>query len=343
MSVVYELDPLGDSRWAKLVEVHPRASAFHTVAWLQALRRTYGYEPFVLTTCTPGSVLTNGVVFCRIHSCLTGSRLVSLPFCDHCEPLVNDSEFQSIAGHVQSMCDLTEYKYIEIRGQTGRPPSDFGFEPSATFWLHKLNLGPSIEALWAGLHPSCIKRQIRRGERIPLSCDSGLSETLLAKFYDLHLGTRARHGVPPQPLEWFRNLMCEFGDRLRIWIALKDRKPVAGILTLSHQRKLIYKYAAADPSYHQLPGSVVLLWHVMQNAKSGGQLEFDLGRTDCNQLGLIAFKDRWGTQRSRLRYQRYPASATQVSLGRQLANAVIRHMPPGVLKVAGTVLYRHIG
>jgi len=81
---VYTLDPLQDSRWAELIARHPQASVFHTMAWLQTLRRTYGYQPTVFTTTGPESALDNGIVFCQVRSWLTGRRLVSLPFSDHC-------------------------------------------------------------------------------------------------------------------------------------------------------------------------------------------------------------------------------------------------------------------
>ena len=87
-AVCYEIDPLRDERWASLVESHPHASVFHSNNWLKALRSVYGYEPVVMTTCPPGARLTNGLVFCRVNSWLTGRRLVSLPFSDHCEPLI---------------------------------------------------------------------------------------------------------------------------------------------------------------------------------------------------------------------------------------------------------------
>ena len=85
---VHQIDPLQDPRWAELLQAHPQASIFHTPGWLESLQRTYGYEPLVLTTSPPGSALTNGVVFCRVKSWLTGERLVSVPFADHCQPLV---------------------------------------------------------------------------------------------------------------------------------------------------------------------------------------------------------------------------------------------------------------
>src|SRR5215813_14037054 len=88
----YIINPLTDPRWGEFTDRHPRASAFHCRGWLQALARTYGYEPFVLTTTPPDEPLKNGIVLCRISSWITGRRLVSLPFADHCEPLLDHPE-----------------------------------------------------------------------------------------------------------------------------------------------------------------------------------------------------------------------------------------------------------
>ena len=47
---VYEIDPLRDSRWSEFLRIHHRASVFHTVSWLNALKSAYQYEPVVVTT-----------------------------------------------------------------------------------------------------------------------------------------------------------------------------------------------------------------------------------------------------------------------------------------------------
>ena len=54
------------------------------------------------------------------------------------------------------------------------------------------------------------------------------------------------------------------------------------------------------------------MWKAIQEAKNDQLDEFDMGRSDCDNPGLIAFKDRWGAARSTLSYLRYPL--------RQLAN-----------------------
>jgi hypothetical protein len=65
-TVAFRIDPLKDRRWDELVWRHPRASVFHSSAWLKALSRTYGYTPVAYTTSVPGQELKNGMVFCRV-------------------------------------------------------------------------------------------------------------------------------------------------------------------------------------------------------------------------------------------------------------------------------------
>src|SRR5258707_1083082 len=87
---VFTLDLLTDRRWKEFVDWHPRSSMFHSVAWLKALQQTYGYRPIVYTTTPADQPMKNGMVFCDVNSWLTGQRLVSLPFSDHCEPLIDN-------------------------------------------------------------------------------------------------------------------------------------------------------------------------------------------------------------------------------------------------------------
>ncbi len=87
---IQSINPLSDNRWDDQVGRRPQASAFHQRGWLEALARTYGYEPLVLTSAPGGEALNDGVVLCRVSSWITGTRFVSLPFADHCEPLLGD-------------------------------------------------------------------------------------------------------------------------------------------------------------------------------------------------------------------------------------------------------------
>ncbi len=344
---IREIDPIHDPAWLDLVERHPRASVFHTPGWLGALRRTYGYEPVALTTSPPAQELANGVVFCRVSSWVTGCRIVSVPFTDHCEPLVDDGkQLRCILEAAHGEWNGDGWKYIEIR------PTDFdlsGFpdlSKSQTFCFHRLDLLPSLEELLRGFHKDCVRRKIQRAEREGLVYEEGRSEALLEKFYRLLVLTRQRHLLLPPPLAWFRNLIACMGDTLKIRLACKDGQPVASILTLSYKATLVYKYGCSDRRFSELGGTQLLFWKAIQEAKRNGLRELDMGRSDWDNLGLIRFKNRWGAARSTLTYWRYGSVATEfanIGWSAQIARLICGHMPHDLLTRAGSILYRHVG
>ncbi len=160
---VYTIDPTKDERWDALLQKHTEASVFHTGGWLEALRQTYGYKPVAFTTSPPGNPLTNALPLCQISSLVNGKRLVSLPFSDHCEPLVDNSEeLAGLLTYLQGKVDREKWSYIEIRPSNPRLPALPGFRESGTFFFHKLDLRPSLDAIFHAFHKDCVQRKIQR-------------------------------------------------------------------------------------------------------------------------------------------------------------------------------------
>lgn len=357
------IDPLADGRWDGLVERHPLGSVFHLPGWLDALKRTYGYRPLALTT-DAGEHLKDGLVFCGVRG-LLGARLVSLPFSDHCEPLVNDPEnLTAMMEFLRSEVEQGRCRSFELRPKSDIAAAGEGvarvFRPAesgqldavaravrpASYALHALDLSRPVDEIFSAFHPSHTQRAIRRAEREALEYEAGRSDELLSSFYHLLRLTRRRHGLPPQPVSWFRNLASCLGGKLTVHQASKDGQPIASILTLSFKKTMVYKYGGSDAKYHVLGAMPFLFWRAVQDAKTRGVEELDLGRSDLDQPGLIAFKEHLGAARSTLSYYTYPTSATRWSrdgLASRATRRVISHLPDRVLDLAGRVLYRYFG
>ena len=365
---VYTIDPLRDLRWDRFLERHPRASVFHTPSWLEALRRTYGYEPVAYTTTPPGIELTNGMVLCRVYSPITGRRLVSLPFSDHCEPLVeHPEELESLIHSLEADRISERWKYFELRPRTALAVPPQGLEPASGYYLHIVDLTPESDVIFRRLHKNSTQQQIRRAEREGLVCEEGQSEALLDTFYQLLLRTRRRQYLPPHPRAWFRSLVDCLGDKIKLRIASKTGQAIASIITISFKETLVYKYGCSDERFHNLGGIQFLLWNALQEGKKNGAREFDFGRSDYANTGLITFKDRWSGLRSQLTYWRYPArSAAAITPGRRtntakgmspyipdslpiaiwrtkIAKRIFYYIPDSLLVAAGELFYKHIG
>jgi CelD/BcsL family acetyltransferase involved in cellulose biosynthesis len=349
---VHCFEPLKDARWDAFVEQHPQASVFHTSAWLEALRRTYGYQPVAYTTSAPTGALENAVVFCRVDSWLTGCRLVSLPFSDHCEPLIEAEDAPAVMAEVVSReLERSRARYIELRPLVPIPLGKQFRSAEISYAFHKLDLRPDSSTLFRNFHESSIQRKIRRSEREGLTCREGCDEGLLDTFYKLFEMNRRRHRVPPQPREWFINLVKCFGADLKIRVASKGDQAVAAMITLRSKDTLVYKYGCSDPRFNNLGSMPFLYWQAIREAKSAGLSFFDLGRTDADQQGLITFKNRWGATQSVLTYVRYGVVGNSshyfdlyaTNWKPRAAKYVLSKLPAGVFSTIGRILYRHVG
>ena len=343
---IENLDPLIDPRWDQLVASHPSASVFHTSGWLRALAKTYGFRPVAITTTGTSNQLSDGTVFCEIRSWITGARLISLPFSDHCQPLLNkDGDTQELLKWMEASCAGGRFKYAELR------PTAWAMDPDSTlvatepFWLHTLDLAPSIDSIFRKLHKSCFQRRIRHAEHERLTYERGSSEQLVDEFYKLLVMTRRRHMLLPQPREWFENIVTELRPNAEIRIARKDGSPIAAILTLRHRNSVVYKYGSSDGRFHRLAGMPFLLWKMIEESKLEGAERIDLGRTELDNVGLIEFKDRMGTTKSKTSYLRFPR--TEKTSGVQLSRLGMQRrllplLPGFVFSRMGRLVYRHI-
>ncbi len=349
---VYTFDPLQDPRWDEFLRLHPLASLFHSSGWLRTLATTYGYRPIAYTTCGFDDPLRNAAVFCQVESWLTGRRLVSLPFSDHCEWLVDKEEdTRAICASLEQSIEQEQWRYIEVRPLclTEIPISLERCQIRYTF--HALDLRPNLETIFANFHKSSIQRKIRRAAREGLTYCEGSSDQLLNHFYDLFRITRERHRLPPQPRCWFANLLRCSGDGVKIRLALKDGQPAAAMITGRYKDTMMYKYGCSDPRFNRFGSMHLLFWNAIQEAKNMGLSCFDFGRTDADQQGLITFKVRWGAGQSALAYSRYGAGASRMHLfdlpaGTWKVKAtkfVLSQLPSSVIARIGQVLYGHAG
>ena len=329
------------------MERHPNASVFHQRGWLEALSRTYGYEPYVLTSAPFGETLENGIVVCRVSSWVTGTRIVSLPFSDHCEPLLREGDgIEEFARWMREACDLQQWRYVELRPLLADYHAWDSLHPSSSYWFHELELRPELHEIFGRLHKNSFQRKVQRAKREQLGYESGCSERLMEEFYGLLLLTRKRHQLLPQPRAWFRNLLECMRDNLQVRVVRKDAVPVAGMLTLRHGSSVVYKYGCSDERFHNLGGMPFLLWKLVEESKASGAEKIDFGRTDLDNAGLIAFKDRLGARRKLLTYYRYAKTRKRGLASLRDSRAVrqlFSFLPETVSSAAGRMLYRHLG
>lgn len=342
--ILREIDPVRDTRWRAFVERTGASSLFHSPEWLLALRRTYGYRPVAFTDAAVGQPLQNGLLFCRVHSWLTGRRLVSVPFSDHCAPLVDDPVRLTAMLGVLARQEARATRYIEIRPiEAGTLPD--GYVAAERFVWHTIDLRPDLDAIYGRMHRNHTRRAIRKARRVGVVIEAGRSAEMIRNFYALHTLTRRRHGAPVQPFCWFQNLAETLGNRLTIYRARYEGRPVAALLIIRHKRTVVYKYGCSDITYKSTGATPALFWQAIVDARSVGCNEMDLGRSDLDHAGLIAFKRHIGGEPVEMAYYRHAGTASAPAAVRWLGTVqrALLRTPEIVQDRAGGVLYRHFG
>jgi len=343
----YSIDPLADRRWSDFVAKHREASVFHQTGWLKALAETYGYRPKVITFSPPDKSLTDGVVFCEVKSWVTGKRLVSLPFADHSEPLLDSAaQIPDFEEWMQTEPGNRQWKYIEVRPLSGDFRTSDVMKVSQSFWMHTLDLSPTSERIFQACHKSCIQRRIIHAERQELSYERGRSDSVLDAFYRLLVITRQRHNLLPQPFSWFRNLLRFMGPDLEIRVLRSNDVPIASVLTLRHRNTVVFKYGCSDQRFHRLGGMPLLFWRLIEESKAEGASQIDFGRTEPENVSLVRFKDRLGARRKQISYLRYSLDGKEqsaVGFSSRTMMALSSTLPAVFSTRVGSLVYRHLG
>jgi hypothetical protein len=342
------LDPRSDAAWDTDVSSHADSTVFHTVAWASVLCHTYGHNLLYARFCPTGS-LPALVPLGEVRSPLTGTRGVCLPFTDACEPLFSKASASEVPSDklFSALCDLGRrrgWKHLEIRGPAGLPHDA---RPSMEFVGHELDLGVGPAQLVANFTPS-VRRAVRKAEASGLRVEIRSDLDAVRSYYELHAKTRRRHGVPPQPWAFFKNLhrfLIAKGHG-QVVLVEHEGRPIGGAVFLYSGRKAVYKFGAADPAFQSLRPSNLVMATAIRNLAERGFEKLDFGRTSLSNAGLRRFKAGWGASEKAIRYYRFDIRAERWLISADRATGLhaklLRHGPILLHRLLGKLLYPHL-
>jgi CelD/BcsL family acetyltransferase involved in cellulose biosynthesis len=331
-----------DTRWMRFIEGHRDATVFHHPAWAELLVEAYRYRPSLLAQLDARGHIAVGIPVLEVHSRMTGRRLVSLPFTDHCPPLSRDE--RDLANFATALVRWQQAHALPAIDVHGTLPAVPGVRQVSVGVRHILSLEQGSERLRSGFHQS-VRQRIKRAARDGLTARIGSALDDVEVFYRLHWTTRRRLGVPLQPRRFFDLLWRRIiSQGLGFFVVVENAgSPIAANLFLGWNRNLIGKYSASDSRYWQLGPNNLMLWTGMLAGVERGYRSFDFGKSDLSNRGLRSFKSSFGSIEVPLDYAAIgdvPARAGSGLASRILAQ-VIRRSPPLVCRVSGELLYGH--
>lgn len=341
------VDPLDNNCWDELLQTNPKSSFFHTSAWAKVLNETYQYKP-VYFTCIKNNTLSGLIAIAEVKSFLTGFRGVSLPFSDFCEIVAeNECDYQRLKKCVFDYGKKSKWRFVEYRGGMRFLSSE---TPYSSQYMHSLDLSRNEKEIFRSLSRST-RRNIKIAIRDGVEIEINHNLSAVNSFYKLHCRTRKYHGVPPQPYTFFKNLY-EYvitKNNGAVFVARYSGRDVAAAIVLYFGSKAVYKFSAFDRQYWRAKPNNLLLWTVIKWACENGFKNLHLGRTETQNRGLLAFKEKWGPVEKVQHYYRFDlkkecfVQSTFGNIPLDVCKKISKIMPSSLFNLTGSILYRHMG
>ncbi len=344
MSIV-TIDPRSDARWETLIRHYP-SSVFHSPAWMQVLSDTYAFDIQAHVVVDAGGVPQAGLPFCRISD-LRGERIVSLPFCDYLDPLVQTEEqWRLLLDRL-----LAEGVPVVLRCLHNLIPlADNRLQEFKRAKWHGIDLRPDLETLWMSLDGAA-RRAIKKAEQHHLQVVVAEDEAMMRAFFEMHLRVRKyKYHLVAQPYRFFESIWHHFMERQQgmVLLALQQGEVVAGIVFLRWRDTLFYKFNASAIDNLSCRPNDLLVWAGIQHAKAQGLQRFDFGLSDWDQAGLLQYKRKFASEERTIHFLEY-AVHKEVAPYVQQARTLLPRLtdlftdaavPDRITEQAGDALYR---
>jgi hypothetical protein len=240
------------------------------------------------------------------------------------------------------MAEERGWKHWELRG--GEKPEQ-AVTPSASFCSHTLDLSGGEDKLFAAFDPA-VRRAIRKADRHGLAATVRTDRDAVLAYYRLHVRTRRRHGLPPQPLKYFLNIHAEIiaPGLGSVVLVSKGKEPVAGAVFFHLGSRALYKFGACDERLQELRANNLAMWTGIRSLSNTGFTSLDFGRTSPHQEGLRKYKIGWGATESVAHYYRPGTGKKSSSRGPAsgILTALFSRLPLSVNRLLGGILYPHL-
>jgi hypothetical protein len=338
--------PVDTNSWDNFVELHPGGSIYHLSGWASALETAFPHiKSRILTVVDEHtSAIIAGLPIFFSKNLFGQTKLVSIPFALYGDVLASsDEELRLLYEGVLEILRQGKASMVEIRSLHSQPYLEkVGFGFSADFIHQYLTLDSHPERLKSNFHKKGVQVSIRKAMESHVELRKGKSISDLIDFYNIFYASRRLAGLPQIPFLFFVSLLNNFGPNnyLEILIAAFKGMAIGASLLLKFKEKVIIEYGCDLIQYRKLCTNHFLDWSAVKLAYEEGFKILSFGRTSEKNLGLMVYKNRWGTNTERLYMYHLPKEEKIGSSSRQ--KAIFYKATRTILQNCPEVLYRNL-
>lgn len=322
----------------------PGASPFHSAAWGQAIAAATGHRWHLLGVRRNGALV--GILpLHAIRSRLFGSVLASTGFAVDGGILATDpAAVPILADAAIALAGETGLSGVELRG--GSMPSSWAAD-TATYLGFVRPLAEDADAQLAAI-PRKHRAEVRKALASDLTVHIGTGDADRDAHFRVYAASVRNLGTPVFPRRLFDAVLDAFGDAADILTIRHQGEPVASVLSLYWQGRVMPYWGGGTRAARALRANERMYVALMEHARQRGMTRFDFGRSKAGS-GPAAYKKNWGFEPVPLAYARWSASGDSVrdtnptSPRYQLMVSTWRKMPLWLANRLGPIIARQLG
>lgn len=341
---IFEATDADAGAWDAFLATRADANFYQTYGWRLINRGHFGHQTHYLVARARDDGRLSGVLpLVMIRSRLFGNTLSSMPFVNFGGAVAETPDVgrglleRAVALTRELGADFAELRLLQ--------PLDESL-PTA---LHKVSMSIELDAdpdrLWQAFS-SKHRTNIRRVYKNDIEVHHGGAE-LLDEFYTLLALSWRRLGTPIYSRRYFADILAEFPEQTRIFVARHGATPVATAFNGYFQGTVEGMWAGTSPDHQKLQPNYVLYWEMIKHACEHGYRRFHLGRSSVDS-NAEQFKKKWNATAQQLYWQyllNKSQDIPQLNVNNpkfKLAIALWQRLPLPVTKWLGPWLSRSI-
>lgn len=324
-----------ESDWQSYVDSHIEASIYHTLEWRDILFDEYRFEPVYLMAKEGEKVV--GVLPLFLIKNLRGRRLVSLPFSIYGGPLAEtEGGLSALMAKCVDLVNNGMASYVEIKPRAQIDvAAKLGFETVEWGEGVIIDLTVGIEELWRNFNERFnVGKAERKGLKFILTDSKRLSD-----FYQLHLMTRKRLGLPTPSFNYYVSFFKKMRGKVKLTLVEKDGRVIAGNMFLLFKDNILLVLNASNHNYRDCKPNDFMIWNILKWSFESGFKSLDQGPASFEDDSLLRYKKKWGGESVKAFHYYYPVVSDKGS--RTKGNSLFRVLPSGIAGSVGSKVIKY--
>jgi len=248
-----DYDKVSDNEWEEIILKSDNACFFLSPSWAKIMEKTYKYRPTTRIYHINGKEILIPMMQANRHGFKT---LASMPGnFEHgglfSESKITNDDFKAIINDIIGGRNLILHINLSSGELASKITDKWKIKDEWTN-THLLKLeGKNFEDIWKNDFHQKVRRSIRKARKSGVEVREGTTLDDYKTFYDIYAKASEKWGykTPQIPFKLLKNLHKYGSDQVKLSLALKDEKPVAGKIDLWYSKTVYYVYGAFLSEY----------------------------------------------------------------------------------------------